>query len=222
MNLEFACVSGPGYFGDMLFGTRCNDTDQGSSAVMHTWGKNEGPSGIRLSFIVGVAGFVVPIAVILLALRPPEQISATIASPASAQSFQTKVSQLEHMQAQSTPADEVHLTADEISSAFATGNASVSDSAPTVSFHDDVVTGQFAAKVAGQQVYVTVSGHLGSKDGYVSFEPTSFKVGDLNIPVALVNPALQKKMQEQREQMKLPAFVGDLRVENGELIIRSK
>jgi hypothetical protein len=69
---------------------------------------------------------------------------------------------------------------------------------------------------------VTVSGHLGSKDGYVSFEPTSFKVGDLNIPVALVNPALQKKMQEQREQMKLPAFVGDLRVENGELIIRSK
>jgi hypothetical protein len=47
-------------------------------------------------------------------------------------------------------------------------------------------------------------------------------VGDLNIPVALVNPALQKKMQEQREQMKLPAFVGDLRVENGELIIRSK
>jgi hypothetical protein len=189
---------------------------------MHTWGKNEGPSGIRLSFILGVAGFVVPIAVIMLALRPPEQVSPKVASPASAQSFQTKVSQLEQMQAQSGPADEVHLTADEISSAFAAGNASVTDSAPIVGFHDDVVIGQFTAKVAGQQVYVTVAGHLGAKDGYVTFEPTDFKVGDLTIPVALVNPALQKKMQEQREQMKLPAFVGNLRVENGELIIRPK
>jgi uncharacterized protein YpmS len=189
---------------------------------MHTWGKNEGPSGIRLSFILGVAGFVIPIAVVMLALRPPEQVSPKVTSPASAQSFQTKVSQLEQMQAQSGIADEVHLTADEISSAFAGGSTNLSDSAPVVSFHDDVVTGQFTAKVAGQQVYVTVAGHLGAKDGYVTFQPTNFRVGDLTIPVSLVNPALQKKMQEQHEQMRLPAAVGDLRVENGELIIRPK
>ncbi len=191
---------------------------------MHTWGKNEGPSGIRLSFILGVAGFVVPVAVIMLALRPPEQISPQMASfsPASAQSFQTKINQLEQMQAQSGAQDEVHLTADEISSGFAQGNAGLSDTAPVVSFHDDVVTGQFTAKVAGQQLYVTVSGHLGAKDGYVIFEPTNFKVGDLTIPVSLVNPALQKKMQEQREQMKLPAFIGELRVADGQLIIRPK
>ncbi|HVO63019.1 MAG TPA: hypothetical protein VMT53_18965 [Terriglobales bacterium] len=189
---------------------------------MHTWGKNEGPSGIRLSFILGVAGFVLPIAVVMLALRAPDQISPKVASPASAQSFQTKVSQLEQMQTQTSVAQEVHLTAEEISSAFAEGNASLSESAPVVGFHNDVVTGQFTAKIAGQQLYVTVSGHLGAKDGYVTFEPTSFKVGDLTVPVALVNAALQKKIQEQREQMKLPAFVGDLRVENGELIIRPK
>ena len=189
---------------------------------MHTWGKNEGPSGIRLSFILGLASFVVPIAAVTLALRAPDQVSPKVISPASAQSFQTKVSQLAQMQAQSATAEEVHLTADEISSAFAGGNASVSESAPVVSFHDDVVTGHFTAKIAGQYVYVTVSGHLGAKEGYVTFEPTSFKVGDLTVPVALVNPALQKKMQEQREQMKLPAFVRDLRVENGELIIRPK
>jgi hypothetical protein len=189
---------------------------------MHTWGKNDGPSGIRLSFLLGVAGFVVPIATVMLALRPPAQVVPTMASPASAQSFQTKVSQLEQMQAQTGTANEVHLTADEISSAFAEGSSSLSDSAPAVSFQNDVVTGQFMARVAGQQVYVTVAGHLGAKDGYVTFEPTNFKVGDLTIPVALVNLALQKKMQEQREQMKLPAFVGDLRVENGELIIRPK
>ena len=206
----------------MFFGAQYTDTDQGFPAVMHTWGKNEGPSGIRLSFILSVAGFVVPIAVIMLALRPPEQVSPKVASPANAQSFQTKVSQLEQMQAQSGTTDEVHLTAEEISSAFAEGNANLSDSAPIVSFNNDVVTGQFTAKVAGQQLYLTVAGHLGAKDGYVTFEPTNFKVGDLTIPVALVNPALQKKMQEQREQMKLPAFVRDLRVENGELIIRPK
>lgn len=189
---------------------------------MHTWGKNEGPSGIRLNFILGVAGFVIPVAVIMLALRPPEQISPKSASPASTQSFQTKLSQLEQMQAQGGSADEVHLTAEEISSAFADGNAGLSDGPPVVTFNDDVITGQFTAKIAGQQVYVTVAGHLGAKDGYVTFEPTNFKVGDLTIPVALVNPALQKKMQDQREQMKLPAFVGDLRVEKGELIIRPK
>lgn len=189
---------------------------------MHTWGKNEGPSGIRLSFILGLAGFVVPIALIMLVLRPPEEIVPRIASPASAQSFQSKINQLEQMQAQNGMAEEVHLSADEITSALDQGNASLSESAPVVSFHDDVVTGQFTAKIAGQQVYVTVAGHLGAKDGYITFEPTNFKVGDLTIPVSLVNPALQKKMEEQREQMKLPAFVGDLRVENGEMIIRPK
>lgn len=206
----------------MFFGADCLDTYQGFPAVMHTWGKNEGPSGIRLNFILGVAGFVLPIAVIMLALRPPEQVSPALPSPASAQSFQTKIAQLEQMEAQSGTGEEVHLTSDEISSAFAQSGPSLSDSAPAVSFHDDVVTGRFTAKVAGQQVYVTIAGHLGAKDGYVTFEPTNFKVGDLNIPVALVNPALQKKMQEQREQMKLPAFVGDLRVQDGELIIRPK
>lgn len=189
---------------------------------MHTWGKSDGPSGIRLSFILSLAGFVVPVVVVMLALRPPDQIPAKLASPAAAQSFQSKITELEQMQGQNGPADEVHLSAEEISSAFTQGNGNLSGETPVVSLQDDVVTGQFTAKLAGQQVFVTVSGHLGAKDGYVTFEPTNFKVGDLSVPVALVNPALQKKMQEEREQMKLPAFVGDLRVSNGELIIRPK
>lgn len=188
---------------------------------MHTWGKSDGPSGIRLSFILSLAGTVIPIALILLALRPPEQlVPPKFPSPGSAQSFQTKISQLQ--QTPSASPDEVHLSADEISSAFAQNDGSPSESVPVVTLHDDLVTGQFTAKVASQQVYVTVSGHLGAKDGYVTFEPTDFKVGELNVPVALVNPALQRKLQEQREQLKLPAFVGDLRVQNGELVIRPK
>jgi hypothetical protein len=56
----------------------------------------------------------------------------------------------------------------------------------------------------------------------VTFDPTEFKVGDLSIPVSLVNSALQKKLAEQREQLRLPEGVASLRVENGELVITQK
>ncbi len=62
----------------------------------------------------------------------------------------------------------------------------------------------------------------GSQDGYVTFDPTEFKVGDLSIPVSLVNSALQKKLAEQRDALKLPEGIGSLRVEKGELVITQK
>jgi hypothetical protein len=40
--------------------------------------------------------------------------------------------------------------------------------------------------------------------------------------VWLVNDALQKKLAEQRDQLKLPDFVGDVHVDNGELVIVEK
>jgi len=91
-----------------------------------------------------------------------------------------------------------------------------------VSFDGDVVHGQFLTEIAGKDVWITVSGHLGEKDGYATFEPTEFKVGDLDIPVSLVNPALQKKLAEQRDRLKLPDNVGGLKVENGELVMQGK
>jgi hypothetical protein len=72
----------------------------------------------------------------------------------------------------------------------------------------------------GQNVYVTVAGHLGAKNGYVTFHPTQFEVGHLTVPVSLVNAALQSKMREAGEQLRLPEYVRDLRVENGELVIK--
>ena len=190
---------------------------------MHTWGKSDGPSGIRLSFLLSVAGLVIPIAVILLVLRPPEQIAIPEADSAkSAQSFQTKLGQLQQMQSPGDANGEVHLTASEISSAFSQSDATSQQSSPVVSLHDDLVTGQFVTSLARQQLYITVSGHLGAKDGYVTFEPTDFKVGDLAIPVIFVNAALQRKIQEQRQELKLPEFIRDLRIEKGELVIRPK
>lgn len=91
-----------------------------------------------------------------------------------------------------------------------------------VNFDGDVARGQFVVNVGGKDVYLTVAGHLGSKDGYATFEPTEFKFGDLNVPVSLVNSAFQKKLAEQRDRLKLPDSVGDMKVENGELVVTQK
>jgi len=131
---------------------------------------------------------------------------------------------------------QVHLKADEISAVLAQSlggaaglspNSNVGSGEPVIkdqkiSFDGDVVHGQFLTEIAGKDVWITVSGHIGEKDGYATFEPTEFKVGDLNVPVALVNPALQKKLAEQRDRLKLPDNVGDVKVQNGELVMEQK
>lgn len=133
---------------------------------------------------------------------------------------------------------ELHLNSDEIGAALtqALGAAaggglspdmSVGSSAPTikdqhVSMEGDVAHGQFLTEIGGKDVWITVSGHLGQKDGYATFDPTEFKVGDLEIPVSLVKPALEKKMQEERDRMKLPDYVGDMKVKDSELVMTQK
>jgi len=91
-----------------------------------------------------------------------------------------------------------------------------------VNFDGDVARGQFVTQIGGKDVYVTLAGHLGSKDGYATFDPTEFKVGDLSIPVSMVSGALQKKLAEQRDRLKLPDDVGSVKVENGQLVATQK
>lgn len=171
---------------------------------------------------------------------------------ANAQSFQAKVDQLVTPSEEGQKGSEVRLTAPEIAAAIAqtagtlpevgtqtaaTPNSTqVADAAatlntaegepsvgePIVAFEGDLMKGQFATELGGKRVYVTVTGHLGSKDGYATFEPTEFKVGDLHVPVSLVNDALQKKMLEQRDRLKLPDYVSGVKVENGELVVTKK
>ena len=137
-----------------------------------------------------------------------------------------------------SPKAEVHINSDEISAVLAQAlgtagaaglspDSSIGSAAPTikdqqVSFDGDLVHGQFLTEVAGKDVWITISGHIGDKDGYATFEPTEFKVGDLSVPVSLVNPALQKKLGEQRDRFKLPDNVGDVKVEHGELVMQQK
>lgn len=153
---------------------------------------------------------------------PPASVALGATEPASSDSASAK--------------PEVRITSDEISAVLAqslgnTGelkpDTNLGPGAPTikdqsVNFDGDTVHGQFLTEIAGKDVWITVSGHIGEQNGYATFEPTEFKVGDLNVPVSLVNPALQKKLAEQRDRFKLPDNVGGLKVENGELVMQGK
>jgi len=100
------------------------------------------------------------------------------------------------------------------------GDASVKDY--QVNFEGDVAKGQFLTHIAGKDVWVTLEGHVGSKDGFATFEPTKIKIGDLEVPVSLVNDQLQKRLLEQRDRLKLPDNVGGIKVENGEVVVTNK
>ncbi len=201
--------------------------------------------------ILSWATLAISIFTLYLVIRKPTPISTPPASPAvaaaNAQSFQEKLSQLEQPKSSADAPSEVHINSAELSAAFAqaTGTAPSANSGSTsgssatstsselpgpvpdikdyqVAMDGDVVRGQFLTQIAGKDVYVTLGGHLGAKDGYATFEATEAKIGDLSVPASLVNEALQKKLVEQRDQLKLPDNVKDIRVENGELVLVPK
>jgi hypothetical protein len=203
----------------------------------------------KLDRIISVATLVTSLIALILVLKKPAPVAqpqAAATAAVNAQSFQEKVQQLDQPKEVGQPPAEVRINSDEVSAALAQAAgevplAAVSQAIPgvgspeaavapgqpdvkdyQVSFDGDVAHGQFLTQIAGKDVWVTLSGHLGSKDGYATFDPTEFKVGDLNVPVSLVNDALQKKLNEQRDRLKLPDNVGGMKVENGELVMTQK
>jgi uncharacterized protein YpmS len=183
-------------------------------------------------------------------LAPPPQSASIVAR--NANSFQTKLGVLQQAHEQGEGGAEVRLTSDEVSAALTMANAphsvqsaqaaysaaasnNLNDATtltpeqvgvkdPQVTFEGDEVKGQFSASVYGKDMFVTLSGHLATKDGYVTFNPTGFKIGDMPIPVSLVQAQLDKKFKEPetREKLKLPDYVNDMKIENGQLVITQK
>jgi len=197
----------------------------------------------KLDRVISIATLVASLVAVVLVLKKPAPVAhpqAPAALAEHAQAFDQKMAEFAQATQQSqargtsdasasaSPKAEVRINSDEISAMLAQslGNAETagvsteSGVAPIikdqqVSFDGDLVHGQFLAEVAGKDVWITISGHLGEKDGYATFDPTEFKVGDLSVPISLVNPTLQKKLAEQRDRLKLPDNVGTMRVENG-------
>jgi hypothetical protein len=207
---------------------------------------------LKLQRIISYATLAISIVTLVLVLRRPAPVSAPatpVAAAASAQSFQEKIDRLGQPKTSDLGAEEVRITPDEINAALAqaagtlpAGGAAGASSAggsppgasmefpgavPTVkdyqvSMDGDLVRGQFVTQIAGKDVYLTLAGHVGAKDGYATFDATEVKIGNLSVPTSLINDVLQKKLAEQRDQLKLPANVKDLKVENGQLVFVEK
>jgi hypothetical protein len=182
------------------------------------------------------------VVVIILLLQKPQPVAAAMTQADRREKLQDFDSKLQDLESSRERGDiaEAQFTAAEINAMFqARTQARPRGEAPSrnettaapdqvpeiraaqVSFLDDQVTGQFVTDLYGKNVYVTVSGRLGVSNGYVTFDPTAFKIGDMPVPVSLVNSRLQSKLQEpeNHEKLKLPDYVSDLRVEQGQLVM---
>lgn len=204
----------------------------------------------RIISFATLAISILTLVLVLKRPAPVAPTLAPAAAAADAQSFQEKVNQLTQPKAPGVGESEVRVSSGELSAAIeqaagllpaatpssANGTTSTPTAGPAmefpgavpnvkdyqVSMDGDLVRGQFLTQIAGKDVYLTLAGHIGSKDGYATFDATEVKVGDLSVPASLVNEVLQKKLTEQREQLKLPNNVKDIKVENGELVFVEK
>ena len=184
------------------------------------------------------------IIVVVFALKKPAPPAPPLAPQAvkeQSQQFESKLQQIETAERNgNTPEPETTtFTSNEVNAfiqdaseraraeaakqpTLAEAQAEVKDT--QVAFSGNEVIAQAVTVRYGQNVYVTVRGRLGADNGYLRFYPTGFKIGDLSVPVSLVDPTLQKKLNEPEthEKLKLPDFVQDLRIENSQLVMVPK
>lgn len=202
----------------------------------------------RIFTALTLTGAVITVYQVLSKPQPVAEPLAPEAARTSAVSFDQKLQELYAPRTPDRAPLEVHFTSDEVSAEVTQSLTPPTTQAPLskpgnsepaspdsvvgagdvkvqsyqVKLDGDIARGQFLTEIGGKDVYVTLAGHLGSQDGYVTFDPTEFKVGDLSIPVSLVNSALQKKLADEREQLRLPHGVASLRIENSELVITQR
>jgi hypothetical protein len=184
-----------------------------------------------------VLGALVLVVVLMLTKpsRPAPQVSGEAKKQLSEQ-FEQKFQHLEDSRASGQSGTVEQFTPDEVNAGVETmaGNAEkatgpgAAENADVkivgVNFIGDEAIGQFIVNRYGKDIYVTMSGHLSARDGYANIELTSAKIGNLSVPVSMINPRLKQRLAEpeQRERLKLPDFIADMRVENGKLIFVEK
>jgi hypothetical protein len=76
--------------------------------------------------------------------------------------------------------------------------------------------------VHGKDMTLQLEGKLGADNGFLRFEPVSGHIGALPIPQATLEAAVRKMMEspENREKLKLPSDISDLKIENGEVVAK--
>jgi hypothetical protein len=85
---------------------------------------------------------------------------------------------------------------------------------------DDRAKAYIVFDVHGKDMTFQLEGRLGAQNGYLRFEPVSGQFGALPIPLSALQSAVQQLMEspENREKLKLPSEISDLRIQNGEIV----
>ena len=164
-----------------------------------------------------------------MALRAP---NATLV-PASAQdtkSFDEKILSLEQAHQQGAT-QTVHITETELTSKLQQGldeippnGGTVVLKAASVHLEGDGFVGVFTLSVSGKELYMTMAGTLGVLDGRLQIQPSSAKLGSLPIPALAFRRLLQRQFDspETGERLRLPDFIKDVHIENGELLVEAQ
>jgi hypothetical protein len=85
---------------------------------------------------------------------------------------------------------------------------------------EDRVKAYVVFDVHGKDMTLQLEGRLSAQNGYLNFEPVSGQIGSLPIPQSSLESAVQRLMNspENREKLKLPPEITDLRIQNGEVV----
>ncbi len=181
----------------------------------------------RIYRVVSWSLLALTLVLILLLLRKPS-LPGVEASAQAAESFDQKLSQLNEAHLAGRPT-EVRITEAELNSKLQQslqsspgpgGAATVK--ATTVHLEADRLRGTFTVNLKGKDVYLTLGGTLAVSNGTLVFTPTDVRMGSLPVPMALIEPTLRDRLNQMREHMKLPEYIGNVRVENGELVLEGQ
>ncbi len=93
-----------------------------------------------------------------------------------------------------------------------------------VQLMEDRIRAYVVFDLHGKEMTLQLEGRLHDASGYLQFVPTEGAIGSLPIPQFALENALRRVMEspENREKLKLPAGLDDIRVENGEVVVSYK
>jgi hypothetical protein len=184
----------------------------------------------KVSRIISVSILAVALIALLMALRTPNATLVPV-SAQDAKSFDEKIASLEQAHQQGT-AHTAHITETELTSKLqrgideSAGSAQGAAALKAASLHleDDGFAGVFTLSVSGKELYLTMTGTLGVMDGRLQIQPATAKLGSLPIPAMVFRRLLQKQFDspEAREQLRLPEFIKDVHIVNGELLVEAQ
>ena len=90
-----------------------------------------------------------------------------------------------------------------------------------IALADDRVQAYVLFDFHGKDLSLILEGRLHVENGYLRFEPTSGKLGSLPLPQSTLESAVGRLFDapENREKMRVPPEIKDIRIENGELLV---